>query len=139
MTDYPPSGLSEGVLKLPEVEGLKVDSVAYSKLFSGSKKAVVMKNMTVKRKAQLFCPRTCPTNFPISPSTSMQFDLNRFKCYIVFSNSSNFFAETMRAQPELYEQLKGKTTKLGVNLGHCIKTGIDNKGRRQAHCFALIT
>ena len=34
----------------------------------------------------------------------------------------------MRAQPELYEQLKGKTTKLGVNLGHCIKTGIDNKG-----------
>ena len=35
----------------------------------------------------------------------------------------------MRAQPELYEQLKGKTTKLGVNLGHCIKTGIDNKGK----------
>lgn len=35
----------------------------------------------------------------------------------------------MRAQPELYEQLKGKTTKLGVNLGHCIKTGVDNKGR----------
>ena len=35
----------------------------------------------------------------------------------------------MRAQPELYEQLKGKTTKLGVNLGHCIKTGVDNKGQ----------
>ena len=47
------------------------------------------------------------------------------KLPIIFSN---FFAECMRAQPELYEQLKGKTTKLGVNLGHCIKTGIDNKG-----------
>ena len=34
----------------------------------------------------------------------------------------------MRANPELYAQLKDKTTKLGVNLGHCIKTGIDNKG-----------
>ena len=48
------------------------------------------------------------------------------KLPIIFSN---FFAECMRAQPELYEQLKGKTTKLGVNLGHCIKTGIDNKGK----------
>ena len=44
------------------------------------------------------------------------------------NNFSNFFSEAMRANPELYAQLKDKTTKLGVNLGHCIKTGIDNKG-----------
>merc|ERR1712088_310345 len=41
---------------------------------------------------------------------------------------NNFFGEAMRANPELYAQLKDKTTKLGVNLGHCIKTGVDNKG-----------
>ena len=35
----------------------------------------------------------------------------------------------MRAQPALYNQLKDKKTKLGVNLGHCIKTGVDNKGK----------
>jgi len=44
------------------------------------------------------------------------------------SNHTSFFADTMRAQPELYEKLKSKTTKLGVNIGHCIKTGVDNKG-----------
>jgi len=38
----------------------------------------------------------------------------------------------MRANPELYDQLKDKTTKLGVNIGHCIKTGIDNKGKAQS-------
>lgn len=41
---------------------------------------------------------------------------------------SNFFSEAMKANPELYSQLKDKKTKLGVNLGHCIKTGVDNKG-----------
>jgi creatine kinase len=44
------------------------------------------------------------------------------------SNHTSFFADTMRAQPELFEKLKSKTTKLGVNIGHCIKTGVDNKG-----------
>merc|ERR1712157_336840 len=40
------------------------------------------------------------------------------------SEHNNYFAETMRKHPELYEKLKGKTTALGVNIGHCIKTGI---------------
>ena len=30
--------------------------------------------------------------------------------------------------PELYNKLKDKKTKLGVTLGHCIKTGVDNPG-----------
>ena len=58
--------------------------------------------------------------------TRISHSVNFFVLTDIFSN---FFAECMRAQPELYEQLKGKTTKLGVNLGHCIKTGVDNKGQ----------
>jgi len=44
------------------------------------------------------------------------------------SNHNSFFAETMRANPGLWDKLKNKETKLGVKLGHCIKTGVDNKG-----------
>ena len=44
------------------------------------------------------------------------------------SKHNSFFADAMRANPGLYDQLKDKKTKLGVTLGHCIKTGVDNKG-----------
>merc|ERR1712176_1470655 len=44
------------------------------------------------------------------------------------SKHSSFFAEVMKANPGLYDKLKGKQTKLGVNFGHCIKTGVDNPG-----------
>merc|ERR1712055_1043573 len=44
------------------------------------------------------------------------------------SNHSSFFADVMKANPGLYDKLKTKNTKLGVTFGHCIKTGIDNKG-----------
>jgi len=44
------------------------------------------------------------------------------------SEHNSFFAETMRANPGLWEQYKGKKTSLGVGFGHCIKTGVDNKG-----------
>jgi len=44
------------------------------------------------------------------------------------SNHNSFFAETMRANPGLWDKLKNKQTALGVKLSHCIKTGIDNKG-----------
>merc|ERR1711931_567110 len=44
------------------------------------------------------------------------------------SNHSSFFAEVMKANPGLYDKLKTKNTKLGVTFGHCIKTGVDNKG-----------
>lgn len=40
---------------------------------------------------------------------------------------NSFFSENMT--PELYNKLKDKKTKLGVNLGTCIKTGVDNKGK----------
>ena len=45
------------------------------------------------------------------------------------SKHTNFLTDVLKAKPELYEQLKDKKTKLGVTLGHCIKTGIDNPGK----------
>merc|ERR1711887_273954 len=44
------------------------------------------------------------------------------------SKHSSFFADVMKANPGLYDKLKSKHTKLGVTFGHCIKTGVDNKG-----------
>jgi len=44
------------------------------------------------------------------------------------SQHNSFFAETMRQNPKLWDELKTKTTALGVKFSHCIKTGIDNKG-----------
>merc|ERR1712078_647123 len=54
------------------------------------------------------------------------------------SNHNNFFAETMRKNPGLYEKLRNKTTKLGVNLGHCIKTGVDNPGHPMIKTVGLV-
>merc|ERR1711957_834121 len=44
------------------------------------------------------------------------------------SEHANFMTDALKANPGLYEQLKDKKTALDVTLGHCIKTGIDNKG-----------
>jgi len=44
------------------------------------------------------------------------------------SKHSSFFKDVMAANPGLYDKLKTKSTKLGVNFGHCIKTGVDNPG-----------
>lgn len=54
------------------------------------------------------------------------------------TNHTNFFSETMRAHPELYAKLKNKTTALGVNIGHCIKTGIDNPGHPMIKTVGLV-
>ena len=68
------------------------------------------------------------------------------------SQHNNYFAETMRKHPELYEKLKvkwakisniykilkEKTTALGVNIGHCIKTGIDNPGHPMIKTVGLV-
>ena len=45
------------------------------------------------------------------------------------SKHNSFFSENMT--PELYNKLKDKKTKLGVTLGHCIKTGVDNPGKNR--------
>merc|ERR1719465_264306 len=54
------------------------------------------------------------------------------------SNHSSFLADALRANPGLYKKLKDKKTKLGVNLGHCIKTGIDNKGHPMIKTVGMV-
>ena len=54
------------------------------------------------------------------------------------SNHSSFFAEAMRANPALYNELKDKKTSLGVTLGHCIKTGIDNPGHPHIKTVGMV-
>jgi len=54
------------------------------------------------------------------------------------TNHNNYFAEIMKENPELYAKLKGKTTSLGVNIGHCIKTGIDNPGHPMIKTVGMV-
>lgn len=45
-----------------------------------------------------------------------------------FSKHANFMTDFLRENPRVYHNLKNKKTKNGVNLAHCIKTGVDNPG-----------
>jgi len=54
------------------------------------------------------------------------------------SNHSSFFADVMKANPDLYKKLKDKKTKLGCTLGHCIKTGIDNPGHPMIKTVGMV-
>ena len=54
------------------------------------------------------------------------------------SKHNSFFSEVMNAQPDLYEKLKTRVTKNGVNLGHCIKTGVDNPGHPHIKTVGLV-
>ena len=54
------------------------------------------------------------------------------------SGHNNFLTDVLKKDPSIYNKLKGKTTKLGVNLGHCIKTGIDNKGHPMIKTCGLV-
>jgi creatine kinase len=45
-----------------------------------------------------------------------------------FSKHSNFMTDFLKENPKVYHNLKNKKTKNGVNLAHCIKTGVDNPG-----------
>merc|ERR1712166_1387846 len=44
------------------------------------------------------------------------------------SEHKSFLTDVLSQKPELYAKYKDMKTALGVNLGHCIKTGMDNKG-----------
>merc|ERR1712195_390945 len=44
------------------------------------------------------------------------------------TNHANLCSDALKADLGIYDRLRHKQTKLGVNVGHCIKTGIDNKG-----------
>ena len=51
---------------------------------------------------------------------------------------NSFFAEAIKANPALYDDLKDKKTSLGVTLGHCIKTGIDNPGHPHIKTVGMV-
>merc|ERR1719266_44840 len=44
------------------------------------------------------------------------------------SKHENMMAQTLKANPSIYDKYKGKKTKGGVPFSKCIKTGMDNKG-----------
>jgi len=54
------------------------------------------------------------------------------------TNHSSYFADVLRANPALYAQLAGLKTSLGVNLGACIKTGIDNPGHPMIKTVGMV-
>jgi len=54
------------------------------------------------------------------------------------SKHSSFLTDALKANPDLYKKLKDKKTKLGVTLGHCIKTGIDNPGHPMIKTCGLV-
>lgn len=54
------------------------------------------------------------------------------------SGHNNYLTDVLKADSSLYGKLKDRTTKLGVNLGHCIKTGIDNKGHPMIKTCGLV-
>merc|ERR1719424_929105 len=51
---------------------------------------------------------------------------------------ANLCTDALKADMGIYDRLKGRVTKLGVNLGHCIKTGIDNKGHPMITTCGLV-
>ena len=51
---------------------------------------------------------------------------------------NSFFSEAMKANPSLYDKLKSLKTSSGVNLGHCIKTGIDNPGHPHIKTVGMV-
>lgn len=54
------------------------------------------------------------------------------------SKHNSYFADVLKANPGLYKELKDKKTKLGVTLGHCIKTGIDNPGHPMIKTVGMV-
>jgi len=75
MSDYPPTGLSEGVQKLPEVRlsyiytcftigklPTKWENAMLKLYFSGFKKDAVMKNTTAKKRVLLSPQQACLTS-----------------------------------------------------------------------------
>jgi creatine kinase len=57
--------------------------------------------------------------FPVDPIADELPDLEKH---------SNCMTDFFKKKPELYKEMKDRKTSMGVTLGHCIKTGIDNPG-----------
>ena len=53
-------------------------------------------------------------------------------------NHNSYFADVIKANPELYKNLKDKKTSSGVTLANCIKTGVDNKGHPHIKTVGMV-
>lgn len=51
---------------------------------------------------------------------------------------NNFMTDCLKDNSTMYKGLKNRKTALGVTLGHCIKTGIDNKGHPHIKTCGLV-
>merc|ERR1719472_490110 len=101
--NYPPTGISASVQKLPEWIQLGCGDAAYN------------------------CPEKNATFAPDGKSPAEMPDL---------SKHSNFMAELLT--PEMYANLKDKTTSSGVTLAQCIKTGVDNPGHPHIKTVGMV-
>lgn len=54
------------------------------------------------------------------------------------SKHTNFMAEFLVKNPEVYDKLKGKKTKSGSTLADCIKTGVDNPGHPHIKTMGVV-
>lgn len=54
------------------------------------------------------------------------------------SQHSNYLGEVLRANPEIYDKLKGRKTASGVTLAKIIKTGMDNKGHPNIKTVGMV-
>jgi len=64
----------------------------------------------------------------LCPEKNATFDGDNVVDMPDFSKHSNCLADVLKKNPEIYEKLKDKKTSMGVTLGQCIKTGVDNPG-----------
>jgi len=103
--DYPPSGLSANVRKLPEWIQKGCGDSPYN------------------------CPEKEATWAVDGKTPDTMPDL---------SKHSNFMAEFLVANPGVYDSLKGKTTKGGITLAQCMKTGVDNPGHPHIKTVGLV-
>merc|ERR1719375_2780355 len=73
-----------------------------------------------EKNATFGCDHECPDQMP---------DL---------SQHSNFMAEFLVQNPDVYDRLKGLRTSNGVTLADCIKTGVDNPGHPHIKTVGLV-
>jgi len=54
------------------------------------------------------------------------------------SKHNNFMTDVLNAKPWIYDRLKNRTTKSGVTLADCIKTGVDNPGHPHIKIVGMV-
>jgi len=109
--DYPPHGLSPVVKDGPEWITTGCGNSEYVYSGPGHKDATVN---------ALFPPSQAPDKLPS------------------LDGYTNYLSEALKKNPEIYDAVKNKTTRLGVTLAKCIKTGMDNPGHPMIKTVGMV-